>query len=482
MKSTIYLLLFCLLSTLSAKAQTVYKEQIRIENTSVTRSDDNRLTIAFDLFLQANMNLTSNRSATLTPLLEGKGNNKVLPSIVVYGRRRAMVNERGNSVPKDAYSIVRRKANTEQKVSYLLQLPYEAWMQHAKLNLNSDLFGCCNEVEEGVADFIHKINIEPSKPQLHISYITPKAEAVKHRAAVGRAFLDYPVNQVDIRPEYRNNTIELAKIRATIDTIRDDRNTSITHIAIEGFASPEGSYAANTRLAQGRTTSLVQYVRNYYQFDSKVLRSSSTPEDWVGFRSFIEASQMEQKREILQIMDQAGQDADLKEKSISKLIGQEAYRFLLNECYPALRRADYVVNYTVRGFNLDEAKEIIVKRPQQLSLQEIFNVAQSYEKGSEGFNHAFKAAVLMFPDDVTANLNAAAMEIQKGGDLSLAKKYLDKIDPTEITALNNRGVIALIEGDLDKAEAYFRKAKEAGIEEAALNLKEVMIQRNYPTE
>ena len=67
MKKVIYLLLLVILPGLSAQAQTVYKDQVRVENQSITRSDDNRLTIAMDIIMQANMKISSNRSATLTP-------------------------------------------------------------------------------------------------------------------------------------------------------------------------------------------------------------------------------------------------------------------------------------------------------------------------------------------------------------------------------------------------------------------------------
>ena len=127
-------------------------------------------------------------------------------------------------------------------------------------------------------------------------------------------------------------------------------------------------------------------------------------------------------------------------------------------------------------------KLIINTHPQQLSLQEIFNVAQTYEQGSEEFNHAFQVAALMFPNDPTANLNAAAMEIQRGGDLTIAKKYLTKADANEGATQNNLGVIALIEGDLDTAQQYFTRAKEAGVSEAEANLQEVAKQRNFPVE
>ena len=359
MKKVIYLLLLVILPRLSAQAQTVYKDQVRVENQSITRSDDNRLTIAMDIIMQANMKISSNRSATLTPILEANGHTKALSPIVIYGRRRALVNERGNTVPKDAFVILRRKRKTEQRVSYLVQFPYEAWMQKANLVMDADLCGCRNIVEANTLDPITTLNIERIKLQPAIAYITPKAEEVKHRAVEGSAFLDFPVNKTIIYPEYRRNQAELAKIRATIDTIRNDKNISITGIRLEGYASPEGSYANNDRLAKGRTAALLNYVRNYYDFPEGLLTMASTPEDWAGFRKFITNSALPQKEEILQMIDLDEKDMDAKEKRIARLVGPETYRFLLNECYPALRHSDYTVAYTVRGFNLDEAKEII---------------------------------------------------------------------------------------------------------------------------
>lgn len=484
MKRVIHLILLAMLPGLKSQAQStvVYKDQVRIENQSVTRSDDNRLTVAMDVIMQENMKISSNRAATLTPILEADGQTKLLQPIVVYGRRRALVNERNNNVPKNAFAIIRRKRHTEQRVKYLVQLPYEAWMQKANLVMDADLCGCRNLVEAETLDPITTLNIERIKLQPAIAYIAPKAEAVKHRAAEGKAFLDYPVNKTVIYPEYRRNQEELAKIRATIDTIRTDKNVSITGIRIDGYASPEGGYANNARLAKGRTEALLNYVRRLYNFPENLLTMTSTPEDWAGFRKFIEESNLGQKEEILMIIDLKEKDMDAKERRIARFVGAETYRFLLNECYPALRHSDYVVAYTVRGFNVDETRELINSRPQQLSLQEIYNLAQTYEPGSEEFNHAFQVAALMFPDDPTANLNAAATEIQRGGDLSIAKKYLEKADPNAPETMNNLGVVALMEDNLDIAEQYFNRAKEAGVKEADTNLMEVSKQRNFPTE
>lgn len=475
-------ILFCLLPVLGGKAQTLYKNQVRIEKESITRSDDNRLTINMDIVLQENLKLTSNHVATLTPFLEENGKKKILPSIVVYGRKRDIVNQRNNVKPENTYTVIRRERNEEQKVNYLVQMPFEAWMRTADMKLNVDVCGCCDLLEENSGELITQLNISPLKILPTIAYITPQAEGVKHRAVEGSAYLDFPVNKYIIYPEYRRNTVELAKIRATIDTVRNDNTTTLTGIKIHGYASPEGSYANNTRLAKNRTQALVDYVTSYYNFDKNLITSDSTPEDWEGFRKFVTASSMDKKDEILRLMDDESINIDKKERDIAKLVGPQGYQFILNECYPALRHSDYTVNYTVRGFNLEESKEIINRRPQLLSLQEIYLVAQSYEPGSEEFNHSFRVAATMFPDDPIANLNAGAMEIQKGGDMTTAKKHLAKADQKAPETLNNLGVIAMLEGDLDVAEKYFNAAKAAGLStQADANLKELKKKRYYPT-
>lgn len=475
-------ILFCLLPVLGGKAQTLYRNQVRIEKESITRSEDNNiLTINLNIILQANLKLTSNNMATLTPFLEADGKTKLLPSIVVYGRKRNIVDQRNHKSPENTYTVIRRQRNEEQKVSYLIQMPFEAWMRNANMKLNVDVCGCCDILEENSGELINQLNISPLKLQPSIAYITPKAESVKHRAVEGSAFLDFPVNKYIIYPEYRRNTAELAKIRATIDTVRNDKFTTLTGIKIHGYASPEGSYANNTRLAKNRTQALVDYVTSYYNLDKQLITSEFTPEDWDGFRKFVAASSLEKKDEILRLMDDNSIDIDKKERDISKLAGLQTYQYILAECYPALRHSDYTVNYTVRGLSLEESKEIINKRPQLLSLQEIYRIAESCQPGSEEFNHSFQVAATMFPDDPIANLNAGAMEIQKGGDLTTAKKHLAKADQKAAETLNNLGVIALLESDYDAAEKYFNAAKAAGLStQADANLKELKKKKNYP--
>ena len=73
----------------------------------------------------------------------------------------------------------------------------------------------------------------------HVAFITPQMEERKLREESGRAYLDFPLNETIIYPEYRNNPAELAKIKRSIDLIKNDTNVVISHIDIHGYASPE---------------------------------------------------------------------------------------------------------------------------------------------------------------------------------------------------------------------------------------------------
>jgi hypothetical protein len=482
MKKILFLILI-LMPGLNGLAQTIYKNQVRVENQSITRTDDNRLTIAMDVILQKNFKMTSNNSAILTPILEKDGKEQKLPAILVYGRRREIYDLRNNKTPKGAFTTIRRKSNTEQTIKYLTQLPFETWMGKSNLVMNCDLCGCCDAVKGNTLDPITGLNILREKPHTNVTFVSPKPEPVKIRSLVGRAFLDFPVNKTTIYPNYRKNQSELAKIRATIDTVRNDKNVNITGITVAGYASPEGPYKNNERLARERTAALVKYVQDYYSFNKNLMHSSYTPEDWDGFRKMIDSSDIAQKDKVLEYIDQNDPNMDAKEWRIRKYVGVDTYKYILNNIYVALRHTDYTITYNVRGFNNEETREVIKKHPQQLSLQEIYNLAQTYKEGSEEYNECFRVAVAMFPDDPTANLNAAAMEIEKGGDLTLAKKYLSKADPNSAATQNNLGVVDMLDGNYATAESHFNKAKMLGLTNIAnANLKELQKQRSFPSE
>ena len=253
--------------------------------------------------------------------------------------------------------------------------------------------------------------------------------AEKIRELDKRAYIDFPVNRTELNPLYRRNPEQLDSIIRTINTLKEDNNLTVLAVNIHGFASPEGRFDNNDRLAKERAQTLMEYVQRMVRLDEDLFSVSHTAEDWDGLRKFIAESNMEHKQQILDIANDTSIKEDEREAKIKTAFADE-YKFLLAACYPALRHSDYHIKYKVRPFNVEEAKALVKTRPQLLSQNEMYMVAQTYEPGSKEFNEIMEIAVRMYPDDPTANLNAACTRLN-AGDAEGAKPYLDKAGDSE---------------------------------------------------
>lgn len=439
----------------------------QVEDAGIVRLRDS-VVISMNIRLDG-MKVESNRSVVLQPLLATDAKTAWLPAIEVMGRRRHLYYERNDHqvYAEGPVQVVKRQKGEEQSLTYRTALAYAPWMDNARLTVTEDLCGC-GQVEENGETLLARADVA-FVPRL--AYVSPQAVTRKTRELRGTAYLDFPVNKTTIYPDYRRNPQELGKIRATIDTVRHDPDATIASISIKGFASPEGTWAGNTRLAKGRTEALKRYVIDRYDFSDTLFATAYEPENWEGLRAYVQQTGLKDKQKILDIIDSDLQP-DPKEAHL-KREHPEAYRMLLEECYPGLRRSDYVVTYVIRGFNVQEAREIIRTQPQKLSLQEMFAVAQTYEPGSPDFNHVFDVAVRLYPDDPVANLNAANALLQ-AGLTEQALPYLDKAGNTP-EAQNARGVTLLQQGRYDEALPLLKQAQAAGLKEAEENMRILVI-------
>lgn len=201
-------------------------------------------------------------------------------------------------------------------------------------------------------------------------------------------------------------------------------------------------------------------------------------ENWDGLKECVEASQMPYRKEVLEVIESTpGESSNItanRKRTLMNLKGGEPYRYIVREFCPSLRKAICKIDFDVRNFSIDQAKEVFKSRPQNLSLNEMFLVANTYKKGSQEFIDLFETAVRLYPNDVTANLNAAAAALSRR-DKVYAKRYLDKINKSlDIPEYyNTMGVLEILNGNYDKATSHLNKALEMGLREAKQNLAEM---------
>lgn len=278
-----------------------------------------------------------------------------------------------------------------------------------------------------IIETIQQPKQEILKPVLQLQAVIAAAPKIRHLDK--RAYIDFPVNRIELRADYRRNPAQLDSIITTIKALKADKNLQVMTINIHGFASPEGSYKHNDYLAKNRARTLTEYVHKMVELPDSIFTVSSTAEDWDGLCEYIKQSDLEKKEQLLAIAKDESLTPDARDAKLKKQYPAQ-YRSLLTNCYPALRHSDYHITYKIKPFDVEEAKEIIKTKPQQLSLNELFMVAQTYEVGSKEFNEVMELAVRMYPTDETANLNAAIIRLNNG-DADAAKPYLDRAGDSE---------------------------------------------------
>lgn len=453
------------------------------------------------LYLKLNIdidgvNVASRRSISLIPSLVTPDNHFNFPTVEIKGRENYNVHMREMAlmskqqaevyIQTAPYAILKGfTAKDSRKVEYYKVIKYDPWMADAKLNMYEDLCGCGNTPRRmGDMNLAEKVTlekttiIEPYSITPYFAYIQPEAEAVKKREVVGEAFLDFVVNKIDIRPDYMNNPRELKKITDLITEVKNDPSITVLAINVDGFASPEGGYAYNKYLSEGRAKALVNYLIPKFNFPEKLYQVHFGGENWTGLKEMVQKSEITQKEGILAILNDEKITDEQRKNALKRFAGGSPYAFMLKEWYPQLRKASCKLEFEVKGFDIAEAKKIVKSRPQNLSLNEMFLVAGTYPKGSQDFIDLFETAARIFPDDVTANINAASAALSRG-ELIYAKRYLDSIKTAPQTPeyYNTTGVHAMLSGEYDRAEELLRKAVQMGSDEAKKNLNEISLKR-----
>ncbi len=458
----------------SASAQQILRGDASVSNVNIGRVED-KLVVSMDIEpTDGKWDVKSNRTIILTPVVEKDAISISLPQIQILGRNQYIRHQRNASAAESASENRIYRASKTQSLHYVVTRPYEEWMDNSELVLNEDLCGCTRTILSGDRSQLDRYEVPVEKPEFRpvFAYIVPKAEAVKERSESGQAYVTFHVSKTYIDENYLNNREELQKILNTIALVQSDDDVTITGIKLKGYASPEGKYQVNERLAKDRTESVANYIRTLSGGAEYAVTTAYEAENWEGLKDFLVRSNLPEKEGILAIVTSSdfADNPDSREWKI-KSTYPGAYRTLLTDCYPTLRRTDYRVEYTVRSFNLDEAKSLIGTQPQKLSLQEMFNVAQTFEPGSDAYNDVFDTAVRMYPEDETANLNAANSALQRGDTLQ-ASKYLVKAGDSGEAAVA-RGILAMLQGDAETALAQMNKAQAMGVEAASANLEQI---------
>ena len=274
------------------------------------------------------------------------------------------------------------------------------------------------------------------------------------------AQVKFLVNQANLRKsELASNSVkDFVEMLRKIN--REHESLNLKNVEVLGYASPEGDFAVNDRLANQRQSVSEDFVKGQMK-QARVagdVTSRYTAEDWDGFQKLVAASNIQDKDVILRVLSMY-QDPEQREQQIRNM--SEGFRELADGILPELRRARMIINYETVGRSDEQLKQQYAADASKLSLDELLYTATLYENPAES-EAVYKKAAELFPNDYRAKNNVGVMEMIRGNELNALDNFQEAMDKgKQPEAYANMAMMALQHGGLDTAEEYLSNATGA---------------------
>ena len=308
-----------------------------------------------------------------------------------------------------------------------------------------------------------------------VKHATPSVSSDAYQRIIEKkqdANIKFLIQQANLRSsELKNNSVK--EFVSLLNKIQQEQETlALKNIEVSAYASPDGGFDLNDKLANKRQKNTETYVKQQLKKTKNTgaaVDAKYTAQDWEGFQELVKVSNIQDKDVILRVLSMY-KDPEEREQQIKNM--SSVFRELADGILPQLRRSRMTINYEVIGRSDEQIKDQYKSDAQQLSLEELLYNAGLTDNAAEK-EDIYKTTTKLFPNDARAFNNLATLAYQRG-DYSAAKSYAEKalaIDANSADAKANLGLIALTEGNVAKAENLISQASGASnIQEALGNL------------
>ena len=293
------------------------------------------------------------------------------------------------------------------------------------------------------------------------------------------ASVKFLIQQANLRKsELKNNSVqEFVRLLQQINNDRESLN--LKDVEVSAYASPDGGFALNEKLAAQRQKNTQQYVEQQLKnakLGNAAVDAKYTAEDWDGFQELVKSSNIQDKDVILRVLSMY-KDPQEREQQIKNI--SAAFRELADGILPQLRRSRMIINYETVGRSDEQINAQFSTDPGKLSVEELLYAATLTENADQK-EKIYKTTAEVYPTDARSLNNLATLAYAKG-NLQQAQQYVQqaqKVNANLAETNANLGMLALANGDIDAAQNYIAKATGAnGLDEVLGNLH--LAQGNY---
>ena len=168
-----------------------------------------------------------------------------------------------------------------------------------------------------------------------------------------RNYIQFFVGDTRVVDTQDDNRRQLDKITGLIRQIVEQQEFYVDTITLTAASSPEGAYAFNDRLSQGRAAALKRYlVRRYGRSIDTMLTVRWVAEDWQELTNRIRTDREVVSRDAILELIVAEKNPDRREQAIRQRFPKE-YAYIRSVIYPQLRAVNFRYSLRRKGMVKD---------------------------------------------------------------------------------------------------------------------------------
>lgn len=295
--------------------------------------------------------------------------------------------------------------------------------------------------------------------------------------------IKYLINQSDVRSSETRKSEVKQFLNDVAEVVGNDR-AKVVNTQISAYASPDGGYELNDNLASARQKTARSYFTQQMKnaktpelASDNFLELISTPEDWEGFKSLMEASNIADKQLILRVLSMY-EDPVVREREIKNIAA--AYDEIKDQILPQLRRSKMILNYELIGLSEEEIRTQYAADPAKLTANQLLFLAAAEDDLNRKIQ-IYETATKQYADDFRTWTNLAVAQLEAGNEQAAkaAAATAQRLNSADAAVKNTLAVIAMREGDLARAKELLASADQTA-NEIKSNLGTInMLQGNY---
>ena len=175
----------------------------------------------------------------------------------------------------------------------------------------------------------------------------------KYLTVEDRNYIQFFVGDTRVVDTLGDNWRQLDKITGLMRQIVEQQEFYVDTITLTAASSPEGAYAFNDRLSQGRAAALKRYlVRRYGKSIDTMLSVQWVAEDWAELTNRIRTDREIINRDAILELIAAEKNPDRREQAIRLRFPKE-YAYIRSVIYPQLRAVNFRYNLRRKGMVKD---------------------------------------------------------------------------------------------------------------------------------